>query len=171
MEKNPPPVGSLNRRTEEKHTAILNPERVKRWENVRAAIEQLEDLFRRYENRKNEAGERERLSEDIKATSLELLVPSDIERHLLLNKGRLTTYAQMKSEIDLVMESSWEVRHRFHALAQHPHRTVVRRLWTWTPSQRSSTAWSKARGPVERAKVRAKVKTRAVAEKVQLPRT
>ena len=86
--------------------AILNPERVKRWENVRAAIEQLEDLFRRYENRKNEAGERERLSEDIKATSLELLVPSDIERHLLLNKGRLTTYAQMKSEIDLVIESS-----------------------------------------------------------------
>ena len=41
--------------------AILNPERVKRWENVRAAIEQIEDLFRRYENRKNEAGERERL--------------------------------------------------------------------------------------------------------------
>ena len=79
---------------------------MKRWENVRAAIEQLEDLFRRYENRKNEAGERERLSEDIKATSLELLVPSDIERHLLLNKGRLTTYAQMKSEIDLVIESS-----------------------------------------------------------------
>ena len=68
-------MGSLNRRTEEKHTPILNPERVKRWENVRAAIEQLEDLFRRYENRKNEAGERERLSEDIKATSLELLVP------------------------------------------------------------------------------------------------
>ena len=86
--------------------AILNPERVKRWEDVRAAIEQLEDLFRRYENRKNEAGERERLSEDIKATSLELLVPSDIERHLLLNKGRLATYAQMKSEIDLVIESS-----------------------------------------------------------------
>ena len=86
--------------------AILKPERVKRSENVRAAIEQLEDLVRRYENRKNEAGERERLSEDIKATSLELLVPSDIERHLLLNKGRLTTYAQMKSEIDLVIESS-----------------------------------------------------------------
>ena len=61
---------------------------------MRAAIEQLEDLFRRYENRKNEAGERERLSD------------SDIERHLLLNKGRLTTYAQMKSEIDLVIESS-----------------------------------------------------------------
>ena len=52
-----------------------------RAENVRAAIEQLEDLFKRYENRKNEAGERERLSEDIKATSWELLVPSDIERH------------------------------------------------------------------------------------------
>ena len=33
-------------------------------------------------------------------------MPSDIERHLLLNKGRLTTYAQMKSEIDLVIESS-----------------------------------------------------------------
>ena len=56
--------------------AILNPERVKTWDSVRPAIEQLDDLMRRYEARRNEQGNRETLSEDIKCTSLELLVPT-----------------------------------------------------------------------------------------------
>ena len=33
-------------------------------------------------------------------------MPSDIERHLILNKNRLTTYAEMKAEIELVLESA-----------------------------------------------------------------
>ena len=46
------------------------------------------------------------LSDDIKSASLELLVPSDLEKHLILNKNRLTTYDLMKQEIELVVESS-----------------------------------------------------------------
>ena len=37
---------------------------------------------------------------------LELLVPTDLEKHLILNKNRLTSYELMKQEIELVVESS-----------------------------------------------------------------
>ena len=36
----------------------------------------------------------------------ELLVPNDLEKHLILNKNRLTTYELMRQEIELVVESS-----------------------------------------------------------------
>ena len=80
--------------------AILQPERVKTWSAVRPAIEQLEELIRRYESRRSAAGTSETLSDDIKSASLEMLVPPDLEKHLLLNKSRLTTYALIKQEID-----------------------------------------------------------------------
>ena len=86
--------------------AILNPERCKTWAAVRPAIEQLEDLVRRYEARRSTSGTRELLSDDIKSASLDLLVPNDLEKHLILNKNRLTTYELMKQEIELVVESS-----------------------------------------------------------------
>ena len=41
--------------------AILQPERVKTWTAVRPAIEQLEELIRRYEARRNASGARETL--------------------------------------------------------------------------------------------------------------
>ena len=86
--------------------AILQPERVKTWAAVRPAIEQLEELIRRYESRRSAAGIRETLSDDIKSASLEMLVPPDLEKHLLLNKSRLTTYSLIKQEIELVIETS-----------------------------------------------------------------
>eukprot|EP00435_Cladocopium_sp_Y103_P007713 s12_g2.t1 len=86
--------------------AILNPERCKTWAAVRPAIEQLEDLVRRYEARRSASGVRELLSDDIKSASLELLVPTDLEKHLTLNKNRLTSYGLMKQDIELVVESS-----------------------------------------------------------------
>ena len=62
--------------------AILNPERCKTWAAVRPAIEQLEDLVRRYEARRSASGTRELLSDDTKSASLELLVPSDLFRNI-----------------------------------------------------------------------------------------
>lgn len=73
---------------------------------MRPAIEQLEDLIRRYEARKSSAGVREQLSDDIKSASLEMLVPTDLEKHFILNKNRLTSYDLMKQEIEMVIESS-----------------------------------------------------------------
>ena len=94
--------------------AILNPERVKSWEAVRPAMEQLDDLMRRYEARRNERGEREVLSQDIKCTSLELLVPTDIERHLILNKNRLGTYEEIKQEIEVLIETVAGAKGKVH---------------------------------------------------------
>ena len=73
---------------------------------MRPAIEQLEELIRRYESRRSAAGIRETLSDHIKSASLEMLFPPDLEKHLLLNKSRLTTYALIKQEIELVIETS-----------------------------------------------------------------
>ena len=84
--------------------AILNPVRVKGWENVRLAMDQLDDLIRRYEARKNDSGDREKLSDDLKSTALELLVPTDLEQHVILNKKRLSTYDAMKQEIQQLFE-------------------------------------------------------------------
>ncbi|CAE7854404.1 GIP [Symbiodinium necroappetens] len=84
--------------------AILNPVRVKGWENVRLAMDQLDDLIRRYEARENDSGHREKLSDDLKSTALELLVPTDLEQHLILNKKRLSTYDAMKQEIQQLVE-------------------------------------------------------------------
>ena len=75
--------------------AILNPERCKTWAAVRPAIEQLEDLVRRYEARKSASGTRETLSDDIKSASLELLVPT------CSNRSWETSYPQQES-FDLV---------------------------------------------------------------------
>ena len=86
--------------------AILNPERCKTWTAVRPAIEQLEDLVRRYEARRSASGARELLSDDIKSASLEMLVPTDLEKYLILNKNRLTSYELMRQEIELVVEPS-----------------------------------------------------------------
>ena len=86
--------------------AILNPERCKAWAAVRPAIEQLEDLVRRYEAGRSASGTRELLSDGIKSASLELVVPNDLEKHLILNKNRLTTYDLMKQEVELVVEPS-----------------------------------------------------------------
>ena len=94
--------------------AILDPERTKSWEGVRPALEQLDDLIRRYEARKNEAGKREVLSDDIKCTAVELLVPQDLEKHLILNKSRLTNYQDIKQEIETLMETVLGAKGKIH---------------------------------------------------------
>ena len=62
--------------------------------------------MRRYEARKSASGIRETLSDDIKSVSLELLVPTNLEKHFILNKNRLTSYILMNQEIELVVELS-----------------------------------------------------------------
>ena len=46
------------------------------------------------------------MSDDLISASLEMLVPTDLEKRLILNKNRLTRYELMKHEIELVVESS-----------------------------------------------------------------
>ena len=86
--------------------AIINPGKCK-FSELGSALEKWEDQCRRYEARKNDKGEREKLTEDIKMSALESLVPEDLEKHLLLNSSRLNTYQLMRDEI----VSYVEVRH------------------------------------------------------------
>ena len=143
--------------------AILNPERVKTWDLVRPAIEQLDDLMRRYEARRNEQGNRETLSDDIKRTSLELLVPADIERHLILNKSRLTTYQDMRQEIEVLIETVVGAKGKIHRPGPVQHRVPdkAQLLWTSTPSRRFSTLWSKEARKEAKARERIKVEAKA----------
>ena len=46
--------------------------------------------------------------------SLELLVPTDIERHLILNKNRLGTYEEMKQEIEVLIETVAGAKGKVH---------------------------------------------------------
>ena len=50
--------------------------------------------------------ERERFSDDIKSAALEMMVPTEIERRLILNKNRLNTYPEMKAETEVLIESA-----------------------------------------------------------------
>ena len=120
--------------------AILNPERTKTWEGVRPAVEQLDDLIRRYEARKNESGQRETLGDDIKCTATELLVPTDLEKHLILNKSRLTSYSLIKQEIEVLMETMLGSKGKIHrpgsaaASSQGPAPMEVDSLAAWLGS-------------------------------------
>ena len=70
---------------------ILAPGRA-RLEDLLGAVERLEDLFRRYQSRRNTDGSRKLLDDDIKMASLESLLPEELERHCHLNRSRLSTY-------------------------------------------------------------------------------
>ena len=118
--------------------AILNPERTKSWEGVRPALEQLDDLIRRYEARKNEAGTREVLSDDIKCTAVELLVLQDLEKHLILNKSRLTKTTKISSKKSKPLWKQFWVRKERSTgqgqLPPHRHKDLPQWMWMLLPS-------------------------------------
>ena len=65
---------------------ILSPSRVKLPE-LMGAIERMEDLVRRYCGRRDAQGNVDALAEDIRMTSLEALLPDDLEKHVQLNRA------------------------------------------------------------------------------------
>ena len=139
--------------------AILNPERTKTWEGVRPAIEQLDDLIRRYEARKNESGAREVLSDDIKCTAIELLVPQDLEKHLILNKSRLTNYSLIKQEIEVLMETTLGSKSKIHrpgsvaaSSSQGPAPMEVDAITQWLGSLVKGKGKGKGKGPKGQSK-------------------
>ena len=77
---------------------ILSPSRVKLPE-LMGAIERMEDLVRRYSSRRDAQGNAHSLAEDIRMSSLEALLPADLEKHVQLNRARLTSYGVLREEI------------------------------------------------------------------------
>ena len=81
---------------------------------IQSVPKQLDGLIRRYEARKNENGQRETLGDDIKCTAIELLVPTDLKKHLILNKSRLTSYSLIKQEIEVLIETMLGSKGKIH---------------------------------------------------------
>ena len=77
---------------------ILSPTRAKLPE-LMGAIEKMEDLVRRYSSRRDAQENAHSLAEDIRMSSLEALLPDDLEKHVQLNRARLTSYGVLREEI------------------------------------------------------------------------
>ena len=84
--------------------AIIAPERCKLDELI-GTWERWEEQVRRYEKRKDDKGQRLHIDQELKMTAFELLLPTDLENHLILNKRRLTTYELQKEEVNGILES------------------------------------------------------------------
>ena len=83
---------------------ILSPLRVKLPE-LMGAIERMEDLVRRYSGRRDAQGNVHSLAEDIRMSSLEALLPDDLEKHVQLNRAKLHSYGVLRDEIKTYCES------------------------------------------------------------------
>ena len=84
--------------------AIINPPRSSLTDLV-ACWERWEDMIRRYERRKDSAGNRTKLDEETRMSAFEMLIPEDIENHLMLNRKRLSTYELQKEEVNMILET------------------------------------------------------------------
>ena len=83
---------------------ILAPQRVKLPE-LQAALERLEEQMRRYTGRRDASGAYHTLAEDIKMSSVEALLPEDLEKHVQMNRQRLNDYASLREEIVMYAEA------------------------------------------------------------------
>ena len=77
---------------------ILSPTRAKLPE-LMCAIEKMEDLVRRCSCRRDAQGNAHTFAEDIRMSSLEALLPDDLEKHVQLNRARLTSCGVLREEI------------------------------------------------------------------------
>ena len=73
---------------------------------LQGAVERLEDLMRRYTQRRDARnGQRHLLAEDIRMAALEALLPEELERHCQLQRSRLDTYQKLREEVVLHAEA------------------------------------------------------------------
>ena len=82
---------------------ILSPPRAKLPE-LMCASEKMEDLVSRCCSRRDAQGNAHTLAEDIRMSSLEALLPDDLEKHVQLNRARLTAYGVLREEIKTYCE-------------------------------------------------------------------
>ena len=68
------------------------------------AIERMEDLVRRCCCRRDAQGNVHSLAEDIRKSSLEALLPDDLEKHVQLNRARLNSFGLFREEIKTYCE-------------------------------------------------------------------
>ena len=84
--------------------ALTNPDRVT-YEHLGGALERWKSLRSRYDRKKDQLGNREKLPDSIAMNALEKMVPKELETHLLLNYGRFRTFEEMEKEVLMFMEA------------------------------------------------------------------
>ena len=133
---------------------ILSPTRAKLPE-LTCAIENMEDLVRRYSSRRDAQGNAHNLAEDIRMSSLEALLPDDFLKHVQLNRARLTSYGVLREEIKTYCEC------RGHANAQNTKQKVhhiQEETTQWTLVHMAKARANKAKARTARVKAKAKAK-------------
>ena len=70
---------------------IINPGRCK-LADLQGSLERHELLVQRYERTRGAQGNPNKVQDDLRLAALTSMVPADIERHLLMNDARLSTY-------------------------------------------------------------------------------
>ncbi|CAK0837809.1 unnamed protein product, partial [Prorocentrum cordatum] len=90
---------------------VLSPGRCK-LEELAGALERWEEAVKRYESRRDDGGNRERLSDSVRMSALESLLPAELEEHVLLNQSRLNTYELLRREIASYLEARTGARLR-----------------------------------------------------------
>ena len=84
--------------------AIIAPARCK-YDDLQGTLERWKEQIRRYERRKDDSGQSRKLDADIKLSALEMMVPTDIENHLTLNKYRLKNFDEALKEVAYILEA------------------------------------------------------------------
>ncbi|CAK0875118.1 unnamed protein product [Prorocentrum cordatum] len=90
---------------------VLSPGRCK-LDELAGALERWEEAVKRYESRRDDDGNRERLSDSVRMSALESLLPAELEEHVLLNQSRLNTYELLRREIASYLEARTGARLR-----------------------------------------------------------
>ena len=85
--------------------AVLYPGQAK-LEELFGHIDRWEELVRQYETRRDSAGQRQQIPEDMKMGVLQEMCPEVLQTHLYLNASRLVTYLSVKEEIIGFVEAS-----------------------------------------------------------------
>ena len=85
--------------------SILTPAKCGRIEDLYAALETWEEHVRQYESCKKQDGSRHILDEEIKIAVLEHLCPTELEKHLQMNRTRFLDYADVRTELVTYLET------------------------------------------------------------------
>lgn len=102
---------STGGRTRNLLKTIISPPKVTLKELSGALVRWMQQIHK-YEKRKDDAGNRVKVPEDVKMAAIEMMAPEDIENHLILTKYRIKTFDEMYSEVTSILEARTGVKIR-----------------------------------------------------------
>lgn len=83
---------------------IISPERC-RLDELVGCWERWEQLIRRYEKQRDSEGRHQVIPRDIKMTAFEMMLPPELENHLVLNRSRINSYELQREEVQSILDA------------------------------------------------------------------